>query len=150
MFKINNNYSASEKASIYAKKHFKIDGQKSLPGDSSKELNEAKLMISNYARHKKVDVRFFDPRELLEYNQNVSPKIEHKFAKMVGLEVKKKTLFRTKTSQRIITYIGRKDASKPFIREVYEQLQDLCGDKSSLGKLISKTTSNLRRKRIIL
>ena len=103
------------------------------PGNSINEIRKCEGVIDNYAKHKSVKIRFFDPREMTKTDEFVSPVIEDIMANSVGIEVEKKSFLKpAKKSWNIVKYFKREDENKPFMREVYEKIQTLCDDKSPI------------------
>ncbi len=122
--------------------HFS-ENTKTCPGKSISEIYNHQSVINNYAKSKGVNVRFFDPRELLEGDEFVSPVIEDRMANSVGVEVTKKRLFKPDIKKTgWVKYFGRKN-EKPFIRAMYEQIQSMCGDKSPIVQHKADTINRL-------
>ena len=102
----------------YHPKNVKIDNITSLPGNSADELYRASDVIGNYAKAHKVNVRFFDARELMGEFDN--PIVDRSLENSVGIEVSR----RGKNTQGTwIKYSASDD--KPFLRSVYESLQKI-------------------------
>ena len=122
----------------YRPKNVRIENIDTLPGESAQELFYASDVIGNYAKKHKVSVRFFDAGKLADDSDTISPVVEHKLSKFVGIDVTKNG----KTNGTRVAYVSNDD--KPFLRQVYEKIQILTeGKQPRLAKEKAKTMLKL-------
>lgn len=125
---------AYKEISEYANKHVKIDWD--LPTDSYSKIYEAKDTIANYAKSHKADIKIYDGMKLLPESHTVSDVKALTDTIVIEASTKK-----SPTEAYLMSI--NENPEKPFIRNVYEAIQDLFHEESPIKQHIKNARERL-------
>ncbi len=118
-------------------KNVKIENIETLPESTVNKLIEARDVIGNYAKSKNASVRFFDSRTMFDsfnYEKN-----SRDYTSQLAIEVRQKNRPRSQ-----VKYVEFSEKSgKSFLRNIYENLQELCGEQSPIAEHVKNTRERL-------